>query len=421
MSALQRRKSSGCGRHLPYDVRVRPATSIYALGSTRTLRHVSQYRTFSFRALHPLVIVVPIAVVQVAFTFGAAAGQGVIHSVNALTVVLALASATALAWRRRYPVTVLLVVYALLTTYFALGNVFGPVFFSLVVALFNAVANGRRLYAWTAGYAASVVLFTVMVTTRDDAPSSWAGAGAIFAWISLVMGLGELAKARRDRAVQAAAAKAELDRRQASEERLRIAREVHDVLAHHVSLINVQSGVALHLIDSQPQQVREALTAIKQSSKEVLVELRNILGVLRDVDRAAPRHPVASLDQLDALLERMRTAGLPVTLAVEGDERPVPKGVDAAALRIVQESLTNTYRHAGPTSATVTLSYLPDELRVQVDDDGRGNAGGATVGTGNGLTGMRQRAEALSGTFEAGARPGGGFRVVATFPTGGEE
>ncbi|HEX6357373.1 sensor histidine kinase [Actinophytocola sp.] len=382
---------------------------------------MNSYRAFSFGALHPLVIVVPIAVVQVAFTFGAAAGQELLHRVNALTIVLALLSAVALSWRRRYPITVLVVVYALLTTYFALKNPYGPVFLSLVVALFNATANGRRLYAWTAGYTAAAVMYTAMVTFRDDAPSSWAGAGAIFAWISLVMGLGELARARRDRAEQAAAAKAEQDKRQASEERLRIAREVHDVLAHHVSLINVQSGVALHLIDSQPEQVREALTAIKQSSKEVLVELRNILGVLRDVDRAAPRHPVASLDQLDALLERMRTAGLPVTLTVEGDRRPVPKGVDAAALRIVQESLTNTYRHAGPTSATVTLSYQPDELRVQVDDDGRGEPGGSAVGTGSGLTGMRQRAEALSGTFEAGARPGGGFRVLATFPTGGEE
>jgi signal transduction histidine kinase len=199
---------------------------------------------------------------------------------------------------------------------------------------------------------------------------------------------------------------------------------VHDVLAHHVSLINVQSGVALHLIDSQPEQVKEALTAIKQSSKEVLVELRNILGVLRDVDGdtdgAAPRHPVASLDQLDRLVERMDTAGLPVTVKVEGEKRPVPKGVDAAALRIVQESLTNTYRHAGPTTATVTLGYRPAELTVQVDDEGRGSAE-SSVGTGSGLTGMRQRVEALSGTFSAGPKPGGGFRVTATFPTGGDE
>jgi signal transduction histidine kinase len=382
----------------------------------------SSYRTFSFGALHPVVIVVPIAIVQVGFTFGAAHRQGLGDRINALTLVLALAAAVALVWRRRYPIAVLVAVYAFLSTYFALQNPFGPVFISLAVALFNAVSHGRRQYAWAAGYACSVVLFVVMVTMREgDFAVTWGGVGATFAWISLVMGLGELAKARRDRAEQAAAARAEQDRRQASEERLRIAREVHDVLAHHVSLINVQSGVALHLIDSQPDQVRESLTAIKQSSKEVLVELRNILGVLRDVDHAAPRQPVASLDQLDRLVDRMTTAGLPVSVEVEGEQRPVPKGVDAAALRIVQESLTNTYRHAGPTSATVILSYLPDELRVRIDDEGRGNGGGASVGTGSGLNGMRQRVEALSGTFEAGARPGGGFRVVATFPTGGGE
>jgi signal transduction histidine kinase len=142
--------------------------------------------------------------------------------------------------------------------------------------------------------------------------------------------------------------------------------------------------------------------------------------VLRDVDRAAPRHPVASLDQLDRLIERMGTAGLPVELKVVGEERPLPKGVDAAAQRIVQESLTNTYRHAGPTSATVTLGYLPDELRVQIDDEGRGEAG-PSVGSGSGVTGMRQRAEALGGTFDAGPKPGGGFRVVATFPASSSE
>ena len=387
---------------------------------TSTLRHVSTHRTFPFGTLPPIAIVVPIAVVQVGFIFGAAARQQ--SDVNALTVVLALAAAGALAWRRRHPLTVLVAVYALLTTYFALNFPFGPIFISLAVALFNAVSHSPRPLAWPIGYACAVVMFTVMLVTRDDFHFAWQAAAAIFAWISLVMGIGELAKGRRERMAQAAVTQAEQDRRQASEERIRIAREVHDVLAHHVSLINVQSGVALHLIDSQPEQVREALTAIKQSSKEVLVELRNILGVLRDVDNAAgaPRHPVASLDQLDRLLERMDTAGLPVTLEIKGEQRPVPKGVDAAALRIVQESLTNTYRHAGPTSATVTLSYLPDELRVQVDDEGRGSAGEQSVGTGSGLTGMRQRAEALSGTFEAGARPGGGFRVSATFPTGGE-
>jgi signal transduction histidine kinase len=377
------------------------------------------YRTFSFGALHPVVIVVPIALVQVLFTLGAAFGRGPREQVSAFTLVLALLAAVSLCWRRRHPELVLGAVYVLLTVYFALHNPFGPIFLTLVVALFNATAHGRRVVAWTTGYGGALVLFAAMLS-RTDWSFNWFGTGAVFAWVSLVMGIGELARVRRDKAAQAAEARAEQDKRQASEERLRIAREVHDVLAHHVSLINVQSGVALHLIDDDPGQVREALTAIKQSSKEVLVELRNILGVLRDVDRGAPRHPVASLDDLDRLVERMGTAGLPVRVEVVGERRAVPKGVDAAALRIVQESLTNTYRHAGPTSATVTLTYLPAELRVQVDDDGRGEAAGPSVGTGSGLTGMRQRAEALSGTLTAGPRAGGGYRVVATFPTGGD-
>ncbi|MGB3441296.1 MAG: sensor histidine kinase [Actinophytocola sp.] len=376
---------------------------------------MSTYRTFSFGTSHPLVIVVPIAFVQVVFTFGAAYGQDKADSVNALTIALVLASAAALAWRRGHPIWVLAAVYVLETAYFALANPFGPIFISLAVALFNAVAHGSRVLAWTTGYVGAAVLYAAM-GVHGDWGFTWGSAGAVFAWVSLVMGVGELAKARRDRAAQAEAAHAEQDRRQASEERLKIAREVHDVLAHHVSLINVQSGVALHLIDSQPEQVKEALTAIKQSSKEVLVELRNILGVLRDVDGAAPRHPVASLDQLDRLVERMHTAGLPVTVEVDGEKRPVPKGVDAAALRIVQESLTNVYRHAGPATATVTLGYRPDELTVRVEDDGRGGAE-PSPGTGSGLTGMRQRVEALSGTFSAGPKPGGGYRVTATFPT----
>lgn len=380
---------------------------------------MTTYRTFSFATLHPLAIVVPIAFVQVVFTFGAAYGQEKVDRITPLTIALVLASAIALTWRRSRPVWVLAAVYALEAAYFALENPFGPIFISLVVALFNAIAYGSRVLAWTTGYVGAVVLYVAM-TLRDDWGFSWGSAGAVFAWISLVMGVGELAKARRDRAEQAQEARAEQDRRQASEERLKVAREVHDVLAHHVSLINVQSGVALHLIDSQPEQVKEALTAIKQSSKEVLVELRNILGVLRDVDGAAPRHPVASLDQLDRLVERMDTAGLPVTVEVEGEKRPVPKGVDSAALRILQESLTNTYRHAGPTTATVTLTYRPDELSVRVEDEGRGSSD-SSVGTGSGLTGMRQRVEALSGTFTAGPKPGGGFRVTATFPTGGGE
>jgi signal transduction histidine kinase len=370
-------------------------------------------------AIPPFVLVIPVAAIQVAGTFGAARDQPDVV-VNPLTIALLLLGPACLLLRRRYPLPTLGAVLAITATYFALDFPLGPVFVSVAVALFNAVLLGPRLAAWITGWAGIAAILVVLNLTRADFHPSLAQAGATAAWLTTIMVIAEFAKARREKLLAARQTREEQSRREVSEERLRIAREVHDVLAHHVSLINVQSGVALHLLDQQPEQAREALTAIKQSSKEVLVELRNILGVLRDVDRgdSPPREPVASLDQLDGLLERMRSAGLPVRLEVDGERRPVPTGVDTAALRIVQESLTNTYRHAGPSEATVRLSYRPDELRVRVEDDGRGMPGpDSELGGGHGLAGMRQRAEALHGTFDAGPRPGGGFQVTATLPT----
>lgn len=386
-------------------------------------------------ALPPYAVVIPLAVIQVGATFPAAYFQGLTDHLNGLTVLLTLLGPLCLLYRRSHPLPALAGVVAVTVGYLlARMPIFGPVYLSVVVAVFNAVLHGPRLLAWLSAWWGVAVVLVVMDLVSARYTLGVAQAAFASAWLTLVLVLAEIVKARNERMAQAEAARAEQTRRQASEERLKIAREVHDVLAHHVSLINVQSGVALHLIDEQPEQARQALSAIKQSSKEVLVELRNILGVLRDVDGTdrddgnegnAPRQPVASLDQLDRLLERMRAAGLPVNLDVEGERRPLPSGVDAAALRIVQESLTNTYRHAGPTQATVVLSYLPAELRIRVEDNGRGEAsagtpaGTSSMGSGHGLTGMRQRTEALGGTLSAGPRPGGGFRVAAALPTRG--
>jgi signal transduction histidine kinase len=373
-------------------------------------------------ALPPWAIVIPLAVVQVGATFPAAYYQGQIEHVSVFSVLFLLLGPLALLRRRSHPMQTLAAVLAVTVGYLVIGSpLFGPVHLSVVVAVFNAVLHGPRVLAWVSSWASVAVILVVMdlVSARYTLGLAQALFGS--AWLTLVLVLAEIVKSRNERLAQAEAARAESTRRQASEERLKIAREVHDVLAHHVSLINVQSGVALHLIDEQPEQARQALSAIKQSSKEVLVELRTILGVLRDVDGqgGAPRQPVASLDQLDRLLERMREAGLPVTLHVEGERRSLPSGVDAAALRIVQESLTNAYRHAGPAQATVTLDYRPAELRIRVEDNGRGTAGpGGSVGTGAGITGMRQRTEALGGTLSAGPRPGGGFRVEVVLPAG---
>src|SRR6266542_1945453 len=209
-------------------------------------------------------------------------------------------------------------------------------------------------------------------------------------------------------------------RRRASDERLRIARELHDVVAHNISLINVQASTALHLIDERPEQARTALAAIKQASKEALGELRSVLDILRQSDEEPPRAPAPGLARLDELVSKVKAAGLEVRTTTEGDSRPLPAPVDLTAFRIVQEALTNVHRHAGRASATVRVSYRDRDLVVQVDDDGRGASSNGTAGGGNGIPGMRERVAALGGELEAGPRAGGGFRVLARLPLDGE-
>jgi signal transduction histidine kinase len=218
--------------------------------------------------------------------------------------------------------------------------------------------------------------------------------------------LAEMARARAEQQ----RSRAEQQRRQASEERLRIAQELHDVLGHHLSLINVQAGVGLHLMDERPEQAREALAAIKQASAEALREVRSVLGVLRSEDERAPRAPAPSLTNLDALVE-----GTPAHVMVEGTTRRLPPELDRAAYRIAQEALTNVRRHAGEgATATVTIGYEPKALTVRIDDDGTGATG--DLDGGSGLAGMRARAAALGGTLNAGPGPAGGFRVDARLP-----
>jgi signal transduction histidine kinase len=218
--------------------------------------------------------------------------------------------------------------------------------------------------------------------------------------------------------------------RLADEERMRIARELHDVLAHNISLINVQAGVALHLMDEQPGQSRSALVAIKQASNDALKELRSVLDVLRQGQEQPPRASASGLAHLNSLVAGASATGLEVRTRVEGTPRPLPAGVDLAAFRIVQEALTNVTRHAGPATATVLVAYGDQELTVQVDDDGNGvESAFGRQGTdsdrrsrsGNGITGMRERAATLGGELAAGPRPGGGFRVSAHLPLNGAQ
>jgi len=252
----------------------------------------------------------------------------------------------------------------------------------------------------------------------SDPSPSLAHALALAAWLLVLLAGAEIARSRRERAYELAHTRAEEARHRASQERLRIARELHDVLAHNISLINVQAGVALHLMDEQPEQARTALTAIKQASNEALGELRSVLDILREGHEAPPRSPTSGLARLDELVAKTEAAGLRVTTRVDGSPRPLPQRVDLAAFRIVQEALTNVTRHAGEASATISIDYGERDLTVQVEDDGRGRASDMTTGAGKGIAGMRERAAALDGELEAGPLDDGGFRVRARLPLG---
>jgi signal transduction histidine kinase len=202
-------------------------------------------------------------------------------------------------------------------------------------------------------------------------------------------------------------------------ERLRIARELHDVVAFSFATISVQAGVAVHVADKRPEMAAEALRAIKTISGEASTELRAILGVLRRTDAADPRPAGGRMGGLDAMAATTAGAGLPTRVAVSGRVRPLPPALDQAAYRIVQEALTNALRHAGPAAASVTVVYKRDRLLLDVVDDGHGGTAGSDLpapGSGHGIAGMRERALSVGGEFEAGPRPAGGFRVRVTLP-----
>jgi signal transduction histidine kinase len=366
-------------------------------------------------------LVLPLAVGAFAVfgTIRAAEGQPLARPLDALGIALLIAGAAALVVRRRHPAAVLGAAVAAVFGYLTLGYPYGPVFLPGLVALCSAVVSGHRRSAYLITGAAFAALLILHVVRNPGQPPPLFGAGGWLSTLAVVIAVCEWWRARRERLAQERLAEQETERRRGSEERLRIARDLHDSLGHHVSLINVQAGVALHLMDEDPEQARSALATIKQSSGELLREMRATLGVLRGVDEGPPRAPVAGLARLQDLLAENRAAGLPVELDVVGEQRELPPSVDQAAYRIVQESLTNTRKHAGRARARVELHYADDGLTVLVEDDGSGASGPAErVGPsgGNGLPGMRERAAALGGTLTAGPRPGRGFRVEAGLP-----
>ncbi|WP_017241300.1 sensor histidine kinase [Streptomyces sp. SS] len=360
-----------------------------------------------------------IAVLVMVGTGLAARNQPDREALDALGRVLLLLAAAPLLFRHRRPVPVVFGVAAVTLGYLAAGYPYGPVFALVAVACFAAVVHGHRIAAWWAvgllwaGHLALAHWLYRVLPPAGDGPAPWGQELSAAAFAVAVLAASELVRVRREQWAQLRR------RRRAGEERLRIARELHDVLAHSISVINVQAGVGLALLDSDPEQARTALTTIKAASKEALGEVRQVLDTLR-TPGDAPRAPAPGLGRLPELVEQAGAAGLTVTVTTSGPRTALPPGADLAAFRIVQEALTNVVRHSGSRTARVEIARGPRRLDLRVDDDGPAT-GTEAGGSGNGLAGMRERAGALGGTIEAGVRPDGGFRVHAVLPLPPEE
>jgi signal transduction histidine kinase len=325
------------------------------------------------------------------------------------------AGGVALLVRRRYPVGVLAVALAAAAGDAALGGHGAPIAWLVLLAAFvNAVLYRKRVAAIASlvvGYL--VAVWPPWLIGAHGNTSTTSALGLLCGLIAL-LSAAELIRARNQRVAAVRTRQAEEARRLAMQDRMAMARDLHDVLAHNISVINVQANTALHLMDRQPERAREALTAIHEVSRQALGELRGVLGVLRADGTGAPLVPSPGLDRLGELAATARAAGIAVDLEREGVPRQVPAGVDAAAYRIVQEALTNAVRHSGGRAATIRLCYDAEALTIEVDNDGQA-AGPPRAG--NGVAGMTERARALGGTLDAGPKPGGGFRVLARLPT----
>ena len=361
------------------------------------------------------------------------------HTPNAALLLVA-AAGLALAWRHRYPRLVVCASTALVVGYTLPGyeNGVSLLIPAVAVGTLAAMVPVRRSVAWSV--AVTVVLMAATVANNPLGPFSGSFplipaniAVALFAGIAIANRHAYVESAR----VQAARDAALESQRRVDEERLRIARELHDVVAHTMATITVQAAAASQLLRDRPDEAAASLQAIRAAGKDGLRELRAILDVLRSAsggeETADPTQPAPGLAWLDALVEGVTAAGLPVTVTVTGQPRDLPAVTDLSAFRIIQEALTNVIRHAGPATAAVTVDYGADELRVAVTDTGRGRTSAAAApapiisGTGisnpglagaagHGLRGMRERASAAGGTIDIGPLPGGGFRVAARLP-----
>ncbi|WP_333743415.1 sensor histidine kinase [Streptomyces ardesiacus] len=321
----------------------------------------------------------------------------------------------ALAARRRAPLAVLAVTGLCAVGY--LGAGFEALSVPYLIAVYGAVRAGRRTAALAASAGLLAVLHLTALLLREGSARevvAQARSTLELAWLIAAFAAGEAVRQAERRADEAERTREETARRRADEERLRIARELHDSLTHQISVIKVQSEVAVHVARRRGEQVPEALLAIQEAGREASRELRATLEALRD-DGTTPPH---GLEHIPDLVQRFQGLGLAATLMVEGRPHAVPAAVGRTAYRIVQESLTNVARHAAATTASVRIDYRPDALAIRVDDDGKATLHPVPT-SGLGLLGMRERVTALGGRLHTEPRSTGGFTVQAELPTTG--
>ncbi|EFL31592.1 two-component system sensor kinase [Streptomyces viridochromogenes DSM 40736] len=341
-----------------------------------------------------------------------------------LSLVLITLGAAALVFRRRAPMTVLVLTGTVSVIESVTGDPRAPVAMSAVIALYTVASTTDRPTTWRVGLLTMTVLTGAAMSAG---PLPWYAQEnlAIFAWTGIGATAGDAVRSRRafvqairERAERAERTREEEARRRVAEERLRIARDLHDVVAHHIALVNVQAGVAAHIMDKRPDQAKEALSHVREASRSALNELRATVGLLRQSgDPEAPTEPAPGLDRLDELTGTFRNAGLHIEVARADQDTTLPAAVDLAAYRVIQEALTNVQKHAGPQAkAEVSVVRVGPNIEITVLDDGTGEDAAPDSGGGHGLLGMRERVTALRGTLTTGPRYGGGFRVHAILP-----
>ena len=333
-----------------------------------------------------------------------------------LFVLLLILVAVPYVWRRRWPTAAFLISMVAVTVLWLLGYnagalplllMFGGYFVAVArptweVVLCSAVAIGCfALLLWGGGapYGARDALISILA-------------------LAITVGVGRAGRLRVDLANVRAQAAEEAARRRSSEERLRIARELHDIIGHSLGTIAVQAGVGRHLMETDPDKGADALDSIARISRDSLDEVRSVVAALRDDE--PPYHPTPGLADLPDLVETVRGTGLTVALRLPEDIEAVPRQTGAAVYRITREALTNVLRHAGAAHASVQVDHHDGRVEVAIRDDGAGDGRGPDSGTGHGITGMRERAEALGGSLSAGPASDGGFVVTASLPVGSD-